>query len=95
MNLIIHLAPDIGLNLCAVCGAPNVPGLSCFCVDHTLDLTESLTCTTCGSVGGDSAATCPECRVIGRVDLSAVIPGDHPKPPPVPRPKSYWPVAAE
>lgn len=90
-------AHDSALHLCAICGAPDVPGLACFCVSHTLDLCDALACSTCGATGSDSEATCPECRVLGRVDLSAVIPGDDfdDAPAPAPRPKSWWPTAAE
>ncbi len=76
------LAHDSAVHLCSVCGAPDVPGLACFCVSETLDLCD---------------ASCPECREIGLVNLSAVIPGDYDEEPLplLPRPKSWWPTAAE
>lgn len=94
-------AHDSAINLCACCGAPELPGVACLCTEEAYGLIAALTCMTCGAVGGDYEATCPECRRIGRVDLSAYIPGD-PIPPrelkaeeplPTDRRSSWWPVA--
>lgn len=56
-------------HLCPSCGAPDSLGIGCFCTD---DLGAGLSCSTCGASPDDYEATCPECRAIGRVDMSLV-----------------------
>lgn len=53
--------------LCPACEMPEIPGSGCLCAD---DETAGLCCSTCGCSPGDYEASCPECRLMGRVDMS-------------------------